>query len=422
MTVTVVLGAQWGDEGKGKIVDFLAQAADFVVRFQGGSNAGHTVVNEHGEFKLHLLPSGVFAPRCTSVLGTGTVIDPQGLLDEITQITSRGVRLPPVVVSDRAHVVLPYHRLFDQLEDIERGQFKVETTGRGIGPAYTDKYARVGIRMGDLLRPKVLQAKLQVVASKRNRLLRDIYRAQTFDEAALFAQCVEWGKHLAPYITDTFPLLRDAVRAGKNILLEGQLSGMKDIDWGSYPFVTSSSPTAGGASTGSGIPPRAIERVIGVAKAYSTQVGTGPMPTELEGAVADDLRQRGGEFGATTGRPRRVGWFDAVVTRYLAELNGFTDLVVTKLDLFDHLDEIPVCYAYEYQGQTLFDMPNEFIHGQCKPLYRLLPGWKTSTASVRKLSDLPVGARNFVEVIEELVGVPVFAAGVGPEREALALP
>lgn len=417
MSVTVVVGAQWGDEGKGKVVDLLAQESDLVMRFQGGSNAGHTVINDAGTFALHLLPSGIFNPSCTCLLGTGTVVDPPALFEEIDAVTSRGVALPNLFISSRAHVVMPYHRLFDRLEDEERGRFRVETTGRGIGPAYTDKVGRVGIRVGELLQEDVLRAKLAIVLGRRNTILTKVYGADPFDEGQVLADCLAWGRRLQPMIVDSVPLVRAALRDGKRILLEGQLSAMKDIDWGSYPYVTSSSPTAGGAAVGAGIPPRAIDRVIGVAKAYSTQVGTGPMPAEFSGPQADDLRRLGGEFGATTGRPRRIGWFDVVVTRYVAELNGFNRLALTKLDLLDTLAEIPVCVAYRYQGERLDEIPDEETHARCEPIYQVLPGWKTSTADARTLADLPANARAYLDLITAQVGVPLHSVGLGPHRD-----
>ncbi len=417
MTVTVVVGAQWGDEGKGKIVDYLSAQADVVVRFQGGSNAGHTVINEHGEFKLHLLPAGIFNQNATCILGTGTVVEPPALLAEVKEVAGRGIKLPTLLISNRAHVVMPYHRVFDRVEDEERGKYRVETTGRGIGPAYTDKIGRVGIRMGDLLDEQVLRDKLAIVLRRRNAILTKVYGEQPFDEAEALASCLEWGRLLQPHIVDTGPVLRDALRTGKRILLEGQLSAMKDIDWGSYPFVTSSSPTAGGAAVGAGIPPRSIDEVIGVAKAYSTQVGTGPMPAELHDDTGDYLRQLGGEFGATTGRPRRIGWFDVVVTRYVAELNGFTGLAVTKLDLLDTLKEIPVCVAYRHNGERLDDMPDEETHARCEPIYEVLPGWQQSTNTATSLQELPRNARAYLDLIVERTDVPLHSVGVGPHRD-----
>ncbi len=417
MPVTVVVGAQWGDEGKGKVVDLLAQQSDMVIRFQGGSNAGHTVINNQGEFKLHLLPSGIFNPSCVCVLGTGTVVEPSALLEEMAEVTAQGVQLPPLYISSRAHVVMPYHRLFDRLEDEERGKYRVETTGRGIGPAYTDKYGRVGIRMGDLLHEHILRDKLAVVLHRRNKILTEVYNAQPFDEEQVVTDCLRWGEQLRQHIVDTVPLTRHALRDNQRILLEGQLSAMKDIDWGSYPFVTSSSPTSGGACVGAGIPPQKIDHVVGVAKAYSTQVGTGPMPSELHDDMGERLRQLGGEFGATTGRPRRVGWFDTVVTRYLAELNGFTDLVITKLDLLDTLPEIPVCIGYSHKGERLDEMPDEETHAACEPIYEGMPGWQQPTTDIRRLSDLPRNARSYLDLLTEMTNVPLHSVGVGPHRD-----
>jgi adenylosuccinate synthase len=417
MPVTVVVGAQWGDEGKGKIVDLLAQQADVCVRFQGGGNAGHTVVNSLGEFKLHLVPCGIFNPACLNVDGAGMAVDPQALLQELHELQDRGIDVSKVVISNRAHVVLPYHRQFDHLEDDERGKYRVDTTGRGIGPTYTDKYGRVGIRMGDLLRETTLREKLAIILHRRNAILTKVYGVGPVGEEPLVQACLAWGRELGPRIVDMMPIMRKALRENQRIVLEGQLSAMKDIDWGSYPFVTSSSPTAGGAAVGAGIPPRRIDRVIGVAKAYSTQVGTGPMPSELHDALGEQLRRDGGEYGATTGRPRRVGWFDAVVTRYLAELNGFTDLAITKLDVLDSLDQIPICIGYDYRGERLVDMPDEELHAACEPLYEALPGWKESTAAARRISDLPRNARAYLDQLAELTSTPLHSVGVGPHRD-----
>lgn len=420
-SVIVVVGTQWGDEGKGKLVDLLSGEADICMRFQGGGNAGHTVVNEHGEFKLHLVPCGIFNPACLCIMGTGTVIDPQDMIDELTGIHRQGIAVDNLFVSDRAHVVMPYHKLFDRLEEEMRGAYKVGTTGRGIGPAYTDKMARIGIRFFDLLHEDILRTKLEIVLNKHNALLTKIYNQPPIDGEQLLADCLSWGQQLQERIVDTVPLLRSALSTGKKILLEGQLSAMKDIDWGSYPFVTSSSPTAAGASVGAGLPPRAITNVIGVGKAYSTQVGAGPMPTELHGLQGEHLRTLGGEFGATTGRPRRVGWFDAVVTRYVTEINGCTDFAITKLDVLDTLSEISVCTAYRYKEEILTDLPDPAIHEQCEPIYEVLPGWKQSTSSSRTLQDLPYNARVYLERLSELVGVPLHSVGVGPHRSQTLL-
>jgi adenylosuccinate synthase len=415
-SVTVVVGTQWGDEGKGKLVDLLSTDADLCMRFQGGGNAGHTVINSYGDFKLHLVPCGIFNPACMCVMGTGTVIDPQDLLAELANLKQHSVAIDNLFVSDRAHVVMPYHKLLDKVEDEARGAYRVDTTGRGIGPAYTDKVARIGIRFHDLLHESVLRDKLAVVLRRHNAILTHIYNRPPFDEEQILADCLSWGEQLKARIVDTVPLVRSALHDRKNIILEGQLSAMKDLDWGSYPFVTSSSPTAAGAAAGSGIPPRSIDRIIGVAKAYSTQVGTGPMPTELRDAMGDHLRQLGGEYGATTGRPRRVGWFDTIVTRYVAEINGCTDIAITKLDVLDSLTEIPVCTAYRYQGEVITELPDPLLHDQCEPVYETLPGWQQSTRDARSLQDLPRNARAYLERLVELVQVPIHSVGVGPER------
>jgi adenylosuccinate synthase len=416
-TVTVVVGTQWGDEGKGKLVDLLSRDADLCIRFQGGGNAGHTVVNDHGEFKLHLVPCGIFNPNCTCIMGTGTAVDPQDLLSELASISQKGVSVDRLFVSDRAHVVMPYHILLDKVEDEARGAYRVDTTGRGIGPAYTDKVGRIGIRFHDLLHPNILRDKLTAVMKKHNAILTHVYGQQPFDIEELLARAIAWGEQLRPRIIDTFPLVRAALRDNKKILLEGQLSAMKDIDWGSYPFVTSSSPTAAGAAAGSGIPPRAIDQIIGVAKAYSTQVGTGPMPTELHDDMGTNLRKLGGEFGATTGRPRRIGWFDAVVTRYVTEINGCTGLNITKLDVLDTLSEIPICTAYRYKGELIENLPDPSIHDKCEPVYEIMPGWLESTEKAKTMQDLPSNARAYLNRLAKLVNVPIHSVGIGPNRD-----
>jgi adenylosuccinate synthase len=420
-TVTVVVGTQWGDEGKGKLVDLLSSQADLCIRFQGGGNAGHTVVNDQGTFKLHLVPCGVFNPECLSIMGTGTVIDPAALLQELAELEQQGVVTRNVLISDRAHVVMPYHKLLDQVEDAARGAYRVGTTGRGIGPAYTDKVARIGIRIDDLRHEDVLRDKLRLALQRHNTILTTIYGQQPFDLEQLVSEARAWGEQLRGRIIDTVPVIRTALHEGKRIMLEGQLSAMKDIDWGSYPFVTSSSPTAAGAAVGAGIPPRRIDQIIGVAKAYSTQVGAGPMPTELHDAQGEFLRNHGGEFGATTGRPRRVGWFDAVVTRYVCELNGCTGLALTKLDVLDSLSEIPLCVAYRYKGERLTELPDPVLHEQCEPIYEILPGWQSAISEIRSLEDLPRNARAYLDRVAELVQTPIHSVGVGPHRHQTLL-
>lgn len=420
-SVIVVVGTQWGDEGKGKLVDLLCGDANLCMRFQGGGNAGHTVVNNYGTFKLHLVPCGVFHPTCVCIVGTGTVIDPPALLTELEELAQQGLSTQNIYVSSRAHVVMPYHKLLDQVEDASRGDARVGTTGRGIGPTYTDKVARIGIRIEDLLHENILRDKLRLSLPRHNLVLTKLYGQQPLDLEQLVADALAWGRQLQERIIDTVPLVHTALDESKNIILEGQLSAMKDIDWGSYPYVTSSSPTAAGAAAGSGIPPRNITSIIGVAKAYSTQVGTGPMPTELHASQGDFLREQGHEFGATTGRPRRVGWFDAPVTRFVCELNGCTGLALTKLDVLDKLAEIPICVAYNYKGQRLDYLPATAEHEQCEPIYEILPGWQTSTEHARSITDLPHQARAYLDRLTELVRVPLHSVGIGPHRDQTLL-
>jgi len=344
------------------------------------------------------------------------VIDLPAVREEAEELASRGVSIDKFLLSDRAHVVMPYHKLLDVVEDTARGAYRVDTTKRGIGPAYTDKVARIGIRLQDLLHEEVLRAKLEILVPRHNALLTTLYGQKPFELEPLLAETLAWGEWLKPRIVDTVPIIRSLLKEGKHLLLEGQLSAMKDIDWGSYPFVTSSSPTAAGAAAGVGIAPRQITSVIGVSKAYSTQVGTGPMPSELQGEQGAHLRELGGEFGVVTKRPRRTGWFDALVTRYVSEINGCTALALTKLDVLDTLAEIPVCVAYRYHGERIEEIPGPFEHEQCEPIYEVMPGWQTSTSGVRSLQDLPRNARAYLDRLAELVQLPVHSVGVGPHR------
>lgn len=418
MTVTAVVGAQWGDEGKGRVVDYLAQNADLVVRFQGGDNAGHTVVNERGTFRLHLVPSGIFNRRTVCLLGTGMVVNPVSLLDELESLQGAGVELENLLISSRAHLVMPYHRTLDSLEEVARGGARIGTTQRGIGPAYADKAARNGLRMGDLLHPEYLRRRLEVVLPRLNRLLAAFGQPPVeLDE--LLGHCTEWAAALGPRIVEPVGLLHQAVRDGKNILLEGQLGVMRDLDWGIYPYVTSSNPIAGGAYTGAGLPPAAINEVIGVVKAYSTCVGAGPFPVELEDENGRLLREIGQEYGATTGRPRRCGWLDGVVLPYATWLNGFTALAVTKLDVLDRLAELRICTAYRLGDETLTDLPDTPVLEQVTPLYETWPGWQQPTGGARRWDELPRAAQAYLRRIEELAGTPVRYVSVGAEREAM---
>lgn len=418
MSVTAVVGAQWGDEGKGRIVDYLAGAADVVIRFQGGDNAGHTVVNDLGTFKLHMIPSGIFSPRTICIVGTGTVCHPPALLEEMAEVRRAGVSLDNLRISERAQIVLPYHRQLDGLEETARGKKSIGTTKKGIGPAYADKAARYGVRMGDLLRPDYLRARLGQVVPRKNRLLAQ-FDQPAIDLDALVEEALSWGEALRPYIVDILPLVQHAVRRGQAVLLEGQLGAMRDLDWGIYPYVTSSNPLSGAATAGAGVPPTALTDVLGVVKAYSTAVGAGPLPTELEDEAGLQLRKVGVEFGATTGRPRRCGWLDIVAVRHSAWLNGFTGLALTKLDVLDGFDEIKIATAYRLDGQLLTHVPDTPDMERVEPVYESWPGWKSSTREARTWDALPEAARRYLERIAELVEVPHAFVSVGPERDEL---
>jgi adenylosuccinate synthase len=429
MTVTAIVGAQWGDEGKGRTVDFMAQSADLVIRFQGGDNAGHTVVNDLGVWKLHIIPSGIFNPHTLCLTGAGTVVNFDVMLLEIAYLEAAGVDTGNLVVDKRAHLILPFHRQLDGAEEAARkAGWEVGTTRRGIGPTYSDKAARHGIRVGDILRPDRLRTRLEMLVPRKNRALAFFGQPETsVDE--LMALCAGWREKAGHRIIDGVPLVRDAVRAGKNVLLEGQLGIMRDIDWGIYPYSTSSSPTAGGACIGAGIPPRALDHVLGVVKSFSTSVGGGPFPTELEGELADRLRTAGPkvghEFGATTGRPRRCGWFDGVAVAYASWLNGFTGISVTKLDVLDGFESLQVCVGYRIPGeagtaaQIIDYMPDTAIQEQVEPIYETLPGWMAETSRCRTWDDLPPNAQRYLERIQDLAGAPIWYVSVGPERDQM---
>jgi adenylosuccinate synthase len=419
VTITAVVGAQWGDEGKGRIVDYLAQDAGMVIRFQGGDNAGHTVVNHFGTFRLHLVPSGIFNPRTCCIVGTGTVVNPEALLQEMEeQLAPAGISVDNLWLSERAHVLMPYHRMLDGLQEGARGGAKIGTTGRGIGPAYADKAARTGIRLGDLTRPYYLRARLALVLPGVNRTL-EAFGRPVLDLDGLVEQAAGWGERLGPRIVDTLPMIQEAQREERSILLEGQLGVMRDLDWGAYPYVTSSNPLAGGACAGAGLPPTAITDVVGVVKAYCTAVGAGPFPSELHDETGAHLREVGQEYGATTGRPRRCGWFDGVAIRYAAWLNGFTSLAVTKLDVLDGLPELMICVGYEIDGWRIERMPDTFDLNRAAPVYETWPGWQAPTRDARRWDDLPAAARAYLGRIAELAGVPIGYVSVGAERDAL---
>ena len=419
MSATVIVGTQWGDEGKGKVVDLLAADADVVVRFHGGNNAGHTLVVNGEKTVLNLVPAGVLHPGTVCVMGPGMVIDPAALLGEIDALRARGYLTQDdwLRVSEQAHVIMPYHHAIDRARERLRGAGKIGTTGRGIGPAYEDKIARTGIRVADLLDEESCREALERALHEKNGYLEALLGEAPVAAADLHARCATWRERLRPFATDTGAVLRAALAAGKRVLLEGAQGVMLDVDHGTYPFVTSSNATAGGACTGSGIPPGRIDRVVAVVKAYTTRVGEGPFPTELLGAEGDRLREAGGEFGTTTGRPRRCGWYDVPVARFAARVNGVTDFVLTKLDVLTGLDSVPVCVAYDVDGTRLEELPvNQSDVHHARPVYEQLPGWTEDLSGARDLDDLPPNARAYVRFLEDLSGAPFSVVGVGPGR------
>jgi adenylosuccinate synthase len=418
--VTAIVGAQWGDEGKGKITDLLAQEADLVIRYQGGNNAGHTVVNDHGTFKLHLVPSGVFNPSVVCLLGPGTVVDLAVLCDEIRMLEGRGISAANVRISDRAHLLMPWHIAFDRLDERERGRQKLGTTGQGVGPAYADKVGRHGIQVYEVRDERSFRARVAHELETKNAILERL-GDEPLDARAIADGVLAAAATLGDRIVDALPLVERAIATDARVLLEGQLGAMRDLDWGIYPYVTSSNPLAGFASIGAGIPPRFITRVVGVVKAYSTAVGEGPFPTELAGAEADALRERAEEYGATTGRPRRIGWFDAVAARHAQRLNAFTELAVTKLDMLGTYEEIPFCTGYELDGKVTTDMPPTKLLDGVRPRYEKLRGWCEDIGAIRERAKLPAAAQAYLRRIEETVGAPIGMVGVGPERSATLL-
>ena len=413
-----VIGGQWGDEGKGKVIDYLAGQVDCVVRYAGGNNAGHTVVNDQGKFTLHLVPSGICWPQVYGIIGNGVVVDADVLLGELAELNARSIDTSKLYVSERAHLIMPYHVLLDNLEEQARGASALGTTGRGVGPAYVDKTARAGIRVSDLLDWDALVPRLEAALKTKNTLITRIYGGEALPLVDMLEKCRKWADALGPHVRSTEEIIRDFLAEDKNILLEGAQGTLLDIDHGSYPYVTSSSPSIGGACTGLGLNPQAIAGVLGVFKAYSTRVGGGPMPSEMHGEVADDLREKAQEYGSTTGRPRRVGWFDAVAGKYSRQLNGFTGMVVTRLDILDGFPSVNVCVGYRVDGQELDRFPaNTNLLARCQPVYQELPGWDIPTASATSLSQLPENAIAYVRRIEELVGCPVQMISTGPSRE-----
>lgn len=420
MPATIIIGGQWGDEGKGKITDALAARAQMVVRPNGSTNAGHTVVTDQGVFKLHLVPSGILYPDCDCVIGAGVAISPAEFLAELVDLRERGVDLSRLKVSDRANVIMPYHPELDRCEEARRGSQGIGTTLRGNGPAYSDKAARRGIRVADLLDEETLRKNLEIVLPEKNALLQHLYGAEPIDASAILEQYVALGKELAPYVVQAEVLVQDALAAGKRVLIEGAQATMLDVDYGTYPYVTSSSPTAAGTCQGAGVGPTQVDTVVAVFKAYTTRVGAGPFPTELHDETGQLLRDRGHEYGTTTGRPRRTGWFDAVAGRYAARLNGVTQIAVTKLDVLDTLEEIPICVGYRLNGEELTAPPALVKdYEQVEPIYEYLPGWQTDTSGITDYADLPAAAQRYLDRLETLLEAPVALVGVGPSREQL---
>ena len=418
MPVHAVLGGQWGDEGKGKVVDFLSKDADIVARYSGGNNAGHTVMVPEGTFKFHLIPCGVLSPKVLGVIGNGVVVDPDALLQEITELKVRGIDLDGrLMVSERAHLVMPYHVLLDELAEAARGKQALGTTGKGIGPAYTDKAARIGIRVADLSDIEALLPRLENVLGYANALITKVYGGSPVSLDDVFASARSWSEQLAPFVGPVEHAVYNAIEAGETILLEGAQGALLDVDHGTYPFVTSSHSTIGGACTGLGLLPGHIDSILGVFKAYSTRVGAGPFVTELHDEMGEAIRERAQEFGTTTGRPRRVGWFDSVAARYSARINGYTSLVLTRLDVLDIFDSIMVCETYELDGDIVADFPGSATTlERCNPNYEEHSGWDSPTAGVTRLEDLPKEARSYVDRIEELVGLPIDIISTGPNR------
>jgi adenylosuccinate synthase len=422
MPVTAIVGANWGDEGKGKITDWLAARADIVVRFQGGNNAGHTIINNYGKTVLHLLPAGVFYPHTVNVIGPGVALNVPALLKELEDLKERGIPEPQVRISDRAQVVLPYHLLLDEYEEERLADRKFGSTKKGIAPFYSDKYSKLGVQVADLYDEPRLRARLKQSLSIKNVLFQHLYKKPRIEADDLVPELIEQGRRIRPMVADTTAFFAEALAADKNILAEGQLGALRDPDHGIYPFPTSSSPLAGFAAVGAGVPPHAISRIVTVVKAYSSCVGTGPFAVELFGAEGEELRQRGGdagEYGATTGRPRRVGWLDGVATRYGCRVQGATEVVLTVLDALGYLDEVKICTAYEIDGKRTIDFPNPALLDRARPVYETLPGWKCSISDARSFDDLPANARKYVLRIEEFIGVPVKWISVGPQRESM---
>ena len=418
MSSVVVVGTQWGDEGKGKITDFLSENAEVIARYQGGDNTGHTIVIEGTKYKLHLIPSGIFYPEKVSVIGNGVVVNPKSLVKELAYLHDAGITTDNLRISDRAHVILPYHIKLDQLQEDSKGDNKIGTTIKGIGPAYMDKAARVGIRIADLLDKEIFAERLKINLEQKNREFTKMYEVDPVDFQDIFEEYYDYGQQIKKYVTDTSVILNDALDAGKRVLFEGAQGVMLDIDQGTYPYVTSSNPVAGGVTIGSGVGPSKISKVVGVCKAYTSRVGDGPFPTELNDEIGHQIREVGHEYGTTTGRPRRVGWFDSVVMRHSRRVSSLTNLSLNSIDVLTGLDEVKICVAYDLDGERIDYYPASLETLQrCTPIYETLPGWSEDITGVRHLDDLPETAKNYVRRVSELVGVKISTFSVGPGRD-----
>jgi len=418
MAVIAIIGGQWGDEGKGKVVDLLAEKANMVVRFSGGDNAGHTIINPYGEFRLHLVPSGIFYPQVTCVIGNGVAINPAVLLEEIDNLENHGVDTSHLIISDRAHLIMPYHTLMDGLEEERRGKGSIGTTRRGIGPVFSDKAARIGIRAGDLLHKDVFLSRLRAALELKNAILTHVYKAKPLSLEEIYEQYCHYGERLAVFIKETSSIIHRVVARGDLVMLEGAQGTMLDPDFGTYPYVTSSSPLAAAAAIGTGLSPREITSIVGVFKCYATRVGGGHMPTELKDETGALLRERGHEYGATTGRPRRCGWFDAVAGKFSVEINGFTSIALTHLDIYDSLPAVKICTDYKLGDRTVDSFPSDSsILEKCQPVYEELPGWEEPISEIRDFGRLPAGAHRYISRLEELLSCPISFVSVGPKRE-----
>jgi adenylosuccinate synthase len=422
VAVIAIVGGQWGDEGKGKIIDLLAEKAKIVARFSGGDNAGHTVINPYGKFRLHLVPSGIFYPQVTCIIGNGVAINPAVFLKEIDDLQNHGVGISRLFISTRAHLIMPYHILFDRLEEERRSKRALGTTLRGIGPAFADKVARLGIRVGDLLDKDVFLSRLKSALELKNIILTKVYQASPLSLEEIYQQYCHYGERLVPFIRETSSIIREAATKGELVLLEGAQGALLDPDFGTYPYVTSSSPLAGASCIGAGLGPRGIDRVVGIFKAYNTRVGAGPMPTELKDKTGDLIREKAGEYGATTGRPRRCGWFDAVAGRFSVQINGLSDIALTHLDIYDGFPSIKICTAYKFKGEVLTSFPSDIaILEKCQPIYEELDGWQESISRIRNFKKLPAGVRNYMSRLEALLSCPISLVSVGPDRRQIIL-